>query len=55
MKPKDSKQELTKFIKQSGARFTALTPAEGTRLMLEFYHNGRAPSGLDSTRSRAYA
>jgi len=37
MKPKDSKQELTKFVKKSGARLPALMPAEGLPLMLDFY------------------
>jgi len=42
MKPKDAKQELTKFIKKSGAKLTALTPAQGIELMLDFYQKIRA-------------
>ncbi len=42
MKPKDSKQELTKFVKRSGAKLPALTPAEGIQLMLDFYQKVRA-------------
>lgn len=42
MKPKDSKQELTKFVKKSGVKLSALTPAEGIQLMLDFYQKVRA-------------
>ena len=42
MKPKDSKQEFAKFIRKSGAKLAALTPAEGIQLMLDFYRNVRA-------------
>jgi hypothetical protein len=42
MKPKDAKEQLTKFIKKSGAKLGALTPADGIKLMLDFYDKVRA-------------
>lgn len=42
MKPKHAKKELEKRIKQSGTSLAGLTPAQGIRLMLDFYRDVRA-------------
>jgi len=50
MKPITAKPEFENFVRQSGATFTALTPANGIHLMLEFYKYIRAdncPIGED--------
>jgi hypothetical protein len=42
MKTKQAKKELEKIIKQSGKPLSSLTPAQGMRLMLDFYRDIRA-------------
>jgi len=42
MKPKNAKKELEKVIKKSGTPMSSLTPAQGIRLMLDFYRDVRA-------------
>ena len=42
MKPKEAKTELEKLIRQSGTPKSDLTPAQGIRLMLDFYRDVRA-------------
>ena len=42
MIPKNAKKEFERRIKQSGAPMGSLTPAQGIRLMLDFYHDVRA-------------
>lgn len=42
MKPENSKKELEALIKKSGTPIGGLTPAEGVRLMLDFYRDVRA-------------
>ena len=42
MTPKTAQKELEKRIKQSGTPISSLTPAEGIRLMLDFYRDVRA-------------
>lgn len=51
MTPEHSQQELEKRIQQSGMTLSNLTPAQGLRLMLDFYRDVRAegcqPENLD--------
>ena len=42
MIPKNAKTEFEKRIKQSSVSTGSLTPAQGIRLMLDFYHDVRA-------------
>ena len=42
MKSKNAKKELEKLIKKSGIAMSSLTPAQGVRLMLDFYRDVRA-------------
>jgi len=42
VKPEDAKQELERRIKASGTPIECLTPAQGIRLMLDFYRDIRA-------------
>jgi len=42
MTPENAKTELEKRIKQSGVAMSELTPAQGIRLMLDFYRDVRA-------------
>jgi len=51
MKPKNAKKEFGNLIKQSGVPMGNLTPAQGVRLMLDFYRDvpveGCDPEGGD--------
>lgn len=42
MKPEKAQQELQKRIQKSGTPMSGLTPAQGIRLMLDFYRDVRA-------------
>lgn len=42
MKPANAAEELTKRIKASGTPMDELTPAQGLRIMLDFYRDVRA-------------
>jgi hypothetical protein len=42
MTPKTAKNELEERIKQSGTSMSSLMPAQGVRLMLDFYRDVRA-------------
>jgi hypothetical protein len=42
MKPKNAKKELEKVVKKSGTPMSSLTPAQGVRIMLDFYRDVRA-------------
>jgi hypothetical protein len=42
MTPESAKKELEKRIQQSGIAINALKPAQGIRLMLDFYKDARA-------------